>query len=94
MPRKSKHVKSAKDVPNPKQSGIIRNTKEWFDAVGQMDQERQIEIRLPDSFNGSIKNPINAFIAALKRKYRRRYHVYARNGVIYAVPKGAPQENV
>lgn len=93
MPKKSKHVKTSKVVPLPKQSGIIRNTAEWFDAVGQMDQGRQIEISLPSTFNPTIRGPVNAFIAALKRKYRRSYHIYAVKGVIYAVPRnGASNE--
>lgn len=81
-------VKTAKDVPVPKQSGVVRKTKQWASAVERLDKgESAIEIRLPDHLNGSIQNPINAFLAALKRKYRQNYSIYARNGVIYAVRK-------
>jgi|HubBroStandDraft_6_1064221.scaffolds.fasta_scaffold317466_3 hypothetical protein len=81
-----KAVKRAKSVPRPKQSGLIRQTVEWTAAVRQMDVGKQIEI-LPPTSTPSLSSPINAFMAALKRKYRRSYHIYAVKGVIYAVPK-------
>jgi hypothetical protein len=85
---KNKHtIKRAKNAPTPKQSGVIRQTKEWQSAVAQIDQGKAIEIRLPDTFNGSIRHPVNAFMNALKRKYRKGYLIYARAGVIYCLPK-------
>ena len=80
-------VKIAGKVPDPKQSGIVRKTKEWASAVEQIERGQSIEIRLPDKLNGEMRSPINAFLAALKRKYRKTYRIYARNGVIYALPK-------
>jgi|HubBroStandDraft_4_1064222.scaffolds.fasta_scaffold651277_2 hypothetical protein len=84
----SKHktgVKAAKNPPRPKQSGIIRNTPEWKNAVQDIEAGKSIEIRLNGELD--LRNPVNAFVQALKRKYRRSHNVYAREGVIYAIPK-------
>ncbi len=82
-------VRTASKPPEPKQSGLIRKTKEWTDAVREIKEGKSIEIRLPEHLNGSMRNPINAFVAALKRKYRATYHIYARDAVIYAIRKEA-----
>ncbi len=86
-PQQRPGVKAASKPPEPKQSGLIRKTKEWTDAVREIKEGKSIEIRLPEHLNGSMRNPINAFVAALKRKYRRGYRIYAREGVIYAIHK-------
>jgi hypothetical protein len=87
MTKSKTGVKASKSAPTPKQSGVIRQTKEWAKVVSQMEDGKSIEIRLPEHFNGSIRHPINAFMAAMKRKYRKTYRIYARNGTIYALPK-------
>jgi hypothetical protein len=84
---KNSGVKTASKVPEPKQSGVVRQTKEWASAVARIEAGERLEIRLPEKLNGTLRSPINAFVAALKRKYRRTYQIYAREGVIYALPK-------
>jgi hypothetical protein len=56
-------------------------------VVSQMEEGKSIEIRLPESMSAAIRHPINAFMAAMKRKYRKTYRIYARDKVIYALPK-------
>jgi hypothetical protein len=80
-------TRKVKAIPAPKQSGVVRKTKEWADMTVKMDKGQLVEVRLPDHLNGSVKHPINAFMAAMKRKYRRTFQIYARGGVIYAIPK-------
>ena len=88
MTKTKSGVKTAKQVPVPKQSGVVRKTKEWAAAAARLEGgDPSIEIRLPEHLNGSMRSPINAFLAALKRKYRKEYTIYARNQVIYAVRK-------
>jgi hypothetical protein len=84
VPRKSA-ISPVISAPQAKISGIVREMKEWADATRQLDAGKSIEIKLESVV--PLKSPINAFIAALKRKYRRKYHVYARNGVIYCVDR-------
>ena len=83
-------IKTAKNVPKMKEWGVVRKTDEWKRVVAQVEAGKSIEIRLPDHLNDSIHNPNNAFMAALKRKYRRTYQIYARARVIYAIPKENP----
>jgi len=85
MSKRKTGVKDAKNPPRPKQSGIIRNTPEWKNAVSDIEAGKSIEIRLNGGLD--LTNPVNAFVQALKRKYRRSYKIYAREGVIYALPK-------
>jgi hypothetical protein len=84
---KAKTVKLASDIPRPKLSGVVGKSKEWASIVRMMKAGGKIEVRIPsDGFDG-LKQPMRAFLAAMKRKYRKTYHVYAIKGVIYAVPR-------
>jgi hypothetical protein len=88
MKSKNKNgVSHAKSTPLPKGWGIISKTKEWREATSEIGMGKSIEIRLPDHLNGSLRSPINAFMAALKRKYRKTYRIYALKGIVYCVPK-------
>lgn len=78
-------VSKTSHPPRPKLAGVVRRTPEWASAIKQIEAGKSIEIRLTSL--GEVRNPINAFLAALKRKYRKTYQIYARNGVVYAIPK-------
>jgi hypothetical protein len=77
---------AAKIRPPAKVSGIIRSTPAWAWVVARIEKGQEVAVEIHNPIDG-IVNPQNAFLAALKRKYRRTYQIYARNGVIYAVPK-------
>lgn len=90
---KKRGVKITSKPPAPKQSGLIRQTREWREAVAAMEAGKPIEIHLDGKLDGEMRSPVNAFLAALKRSFgTKEYKIYARGGVIYALPRGEKGE--
>jgi hypothetical protein len=80
-------------VPRAKQSGIIRHTKVWEQAVGQVAKgDLPLVVSLGATFgseNGLI-DPLYSFATTLKRWVKRQtfgkdLRVYVRGGKVYVV---------
>jgi hypothetical protein len=80
-------------LPHPKQSGIIRHTKVWEQAVGQIiNGQFPLVVTLGPTFgkDNGLTDPLYSFATTLKRWVKRQVFgkdlsVYVRGGKVYVV---------